>query len=401
MSHDGPDVAEIQAALGAAGLDGWLFYDFRGSDPIARKTLGLDPENVGSRRWFYLIPASGEPRGLVHRIESTALDSLPGKKTVYLSWQSLEEGLRQLLSGASTVAMQYSPGNHIPTLSRVDAGTVELLRSFGLEIVSSGDLVQRFEATLAPEQITGHRRTADRLHEIVREVFERVAVEIPRGLPLTEKDLQDHAMRRFEELGLTTYHPPIVGVNEHAADPHFEVPERGSARLREGDLLLFDLWAKEDRPGAIYADITWCAFIGAEPPPEMVRVFEVVRNARDAAVALCDEAFRKGRPLRGHEVDRATRDVIVAGGHGEHFIHRTGHSIHEETHGNGANMDDLETHDTRELLPQTLFSIEPGIYLPGRFGIRSEINVLHAGDRAEVTGPGAQTELRGLLPAGD
>jgi Xaa-Pro aminopeptidase len=391
------DLEPMRRALAAAGLDGWLFYDFRGLDPIARKVLGLDPARTGTRRWFYWLPARGEPGKLVHAIEPGMLDALPGEKVIYLSWQSLGEGLKKVLGGARRVAMQYSPRNDVPYVSRVDAGTVELVRGLGVEIVSSADLVQSFDATLSPEQLASHRRAAVFLRALIDEIFAKVSADVRAGRPLTEKAIQDFMDARIKEGGLTYDHGAIVAVNDHAANPHFSVPETGSAPIKKGDLLLIDVWAKEAARGSIYADITWTAFVGERVPPEIDAVFKVVREARDAAVASAREAFRAGRAIHGFEVDRVARGVIAAAGHGERFIHRTGHSIHEEGHGNGANIDDLETHDTRLLLPRTLFSIEPGIYLPGHFGIRSEVNVYHTGSDAEVTGPPHQMELRGLL----
>jgi Xaa-Pro aminopeptidase len=389
------DLAAVQAALKDTGLDGWLFYDFRGTDPIARSILDLDPAKVGTRRWFYFVPAAGEPRKLVHAIETRALDAVPGSKSIYLTWQSLDEGVARLLGGARRIAMNYSPNGDVPYVSKVDAGTLERVRSKGVEVVSSADLVQLFEATLSDEQLEGHRRAAARLRGLVDEVFALVGARLRAGRTITERDVVDHVNAALRASHLVIDHDPIVGVNEHAADPHFEVAERreDSAPIRRGDLLLFDVWAKEDTPGAVYADITWCAFVGGEPPAEIVEVFNVVRRARDTAVARADEAFRKGTELRGFELDRAAREVIEGAGYGDYFIHRTGHSIHETTHGNGANLDDLETHDTRKLLPRTLFSVEPGIYLPGRFGIRSEVDVYHTGSGAEITGPPHQTEL--------
>lgn len=392
-----PDLAAIQEALREQQIDGWLFYNFRGNDPIALKVLGLAGRPTGSRRWFYYLPAEGTPRGLVHAIEPGMLDPLPGDRIRYLSWRSLREGLQEFLEGARRVAMQYSPENHIPTVSRVDAGTVELVRSLGAEVVSSADLVQRFEARLDPGQVEGHRRAAGHLRRLIDVVFDHVADAVRERREVTEASLQALALSWLDSRELVTDHGPILAVNAHAADPHFEVPENGSAPVREGDLLLFDVWAKERAPRSVHADITWCGYVGANPPEEMTRVFEIVRSARDSAVDRCREAFTAGRALRGYEVDGAARKVIEAAGHGERFIHRTGHSIHEETHGNGANMDDLESHDTRVLIPWTLFSVEPGIYLPGRFGIRSEVNVLHAGDHAEVTGPPHQERLVPIL----
>ena len=387
----------MRQALSEAGLDGWLLYDFRGLDPIARKVLGLDPAKVGTRRWFYLVRARGEPAKLVHAIETGALDALPGSRSIYLSWRSLEEGLAEMLRGMGRVAMQYSPRNQVPYVSRVDAGTVELVRAAGPEVVSSADLVQRFDATLTPEGIESHRRAAKVLRALVDEVFDRAASDVGAGRQVTEADLMGFLNRRLDEHGLTYDHHPIIGVNEHAADPHFEVPERGSSPVRRGDLLLVDVWAKERGPGAIYADITWTAVVGDQVPDEVARVFGIVRDAREAAVSRARSSFRSGTPVRGFELDRAAREVIERAGFGDRLIHRTGHSIHTEGHGNGANLDDLETHDTRVVIPRSLFSVEPGIYLPGRFGIRSEVNVFHTGSDAEVTGPPHQEEIRALL----
>ena len=390
---DSFDLPAVQTALRESGIDAWLFYDFRGSDPIARNILRLDPARHATRRWFYCVPASGEPSKLRHAIEPRSLDGLPGAETVYLSWQSLADGLRGILRGVKKVAMQYSPGNQVPYVSRVDAGTVEAVREAGVEVVSSADLVQRFDATLRPEQLESHQRAAVFLRGLVDEVFARVGEALRGGEELTEASLRAFAEKRLQEAGFVYDHPAIVGVNEHAADPHFDVPASGSAAIERGDLLLFDVWGKEDRPGSIYGDITWCAFIGGEPSPEMAKVFDVVRRARDAALERADEAFRKGEEIRGFELDRVTRRVIQDAGYGEYFIHRTGHSIHQEIHGNGANLDDLETHDTRLLLEGTLFSVEPGIYLPGRFGVRSEIDVYHSGRGAVVHGTPIQEAL--------
>ena len=392
-----PPIGRIQEALREADLDGWLFYDFRGLDPIARKVLGLDPSHMGSRRWFCFIPARGEPARLVHAIEPAMLDALPGPKTIYLSWKSLEEGLAGILRGAKRVAMQYSPRNAVPYVSRVDGGTVELVRSLGVEVVSSADLVQRFDAALDAEQIAAHRRAAVILRSLVDEVFARAASDVSSGRVLTERGLQEFLADRITGKGLIFDHPAIIGVNAHAADPHFEVPETGSAPIRRGDVLLVDVWAKEPTSRAVYADITWTAVVGDRIPEEVAKVFTIVRDARNAAIRAAGEAIRASRKIHGFELDRACRGVIEANGFGGQFIHRTGHSIQTEVHGNGANLDDLETHDTRAIIPGALFSVEPGIYLPGRFGIRSEVDVLHTGSDAEVTGQPIQEEIRALL----
>ncbi len=386
------DLAAVQAAIRAADLDGWLLYDFRNTDPIARKVLGLEG-HAGSRRWFYFLPAEGEPRKLVHAIETKALDAVPGAATVYLTWQSLDDGITRILGDAQRVAMNYSPQCDVPYVSKVDAGTVEKVRSKGVEVVSSADLMQAFEAVLDEEQLASHHRAAKRVRDLVDEVFALVGKTLRAGKAITERDIVEHANSALNAAGMINDHDPIVGVNEHAADPHFEVASEGSSEIRVGDLLLFDIWAREEAPGSIYADITWCAFVGADPPEDMVKVFNIVRDARKAACDRADEAFRAGEDIRGYELDRAARAVIDAAGYAERFIHRLGHSIHENTHGNGANLDDLETHDTRKMLPGTVFSVEPGIYLPGRFGIRSEVNVYHTGNSAEVTGAPHQEEL--------
>jgi Xaa-Pro aminopeptidase len=388
---------DVQSALGEAGLGGWLFYDFRGLDPIARKILCLDVAHVGTRRWFYFVPAQGEPRKLVHAIEPAMLATLPGSTDVYLSWQSLRRGLEGILPGSARVAMQYSPENQVPYVSRVDGGTLELVRSLGPEVVSSADLVQTFDATLTPSQVESHGRAANLLRRLIDEVFGKVAEAVRAGRKLDERAVLTIVEQRLSAHELVYDHPPIVAVNEHAADPHFEVPDSGSAPVGRGDLLLVDVWAKEAASGSIYADITWTTYIGEIVPDEIVRVFEAVRDARDATIEKARAAFRSGTPIHGFELDRVARGVIEKAGYGDYFIHRTGHSIHEEGHGNGANLDDLETHDTRQMLPGTLFSIEPGIYLPGRFGIRSEVNGYHTGKDLEITGPPHQDEIEALL----
>ena len=386
-----------QAALREAGVDGWLFYDFRGSDPIARKILGFDAARITTRRWFYYVPARGEATALVHAIESGVLDHLPGRRQVYLTWQSLDQCLAELLAKAGQVAMQYSPENCVPYLSRVDAGTLEQVRATGCKVVSSADLVQRFDATLTDGQFASHERAAVVLRALIDEVFSEVVRAVTTAEAMTERRLLEFLEGRLRDAGLVFDHSPIVAVNEHAADPHFEVPPNGSQEIREGDLLLVDVWAREPQSGGIFADITWTAFVGREAPEEMRQVFSIVRDAREAAVTRARQAFQSDETVQGYELDRVARKVIDEAGFGQYFIHRTGHSIHEEGHGNGANLDDLETHDTRTIIPRTLFSVEPGIYLPGRFGIRSEVNVFHSGSDAVVTGPTHQDELRGLL----
>jgi Xaa-Pro dipeptidase len=374
----------IQAALREEGIDAWFFASFRGSDPIAAKVLGLPESAMVTRRWFYVIPADGEPVRLNHRIEPHSLEGLLGRQVFYGRWQEWQELLRGILTGAKKVACQFSPLGIVPALGRLDAGTGDFLRSLGLELVSSGDLVARFEVTCTPDQEAGHYRAMEVLEKTVEMAFERVHRALAGGERLTEYALQQEMVAFMKRGGLTADNPPIVGVDAHAADPHYEPGPEGSDEIRPGQVLLLDLWGKETAPGSVYADITWCAWTGDRVPEEQHKVWEVVRAGRDAGIAKAQEAA--GRTVCGWEVDRAAREVIAKAGFGDFFIHRLGHSIHEEDHGNGANMDDFETHDTRRLLPHTLFSVEPGIYLPGRFGFRSEVNCLVRDGDVVVTG---------------
>ena len=390
------NVDSIQSALTERGLDGWLFYSFRGSDPIATNVLGLH-EGHATRRWFYFIPATGEPTKIVHSIERDALDQLAGRKLVYLPWGQLHEHLKATLEGAKRVAMQYSPMNAIPYISRVDAGTVELVRSFGVEVATSADLVQHFEAVFRPEQLQSHLDAATAMRAIVDTTYAEVARRLRAEQPTTERDIQDFMMSLYAEANLVTDHPPIVAQGPHSALPHYSPPEQGSATLERGQLLLTDLWAKLDAPHSIYFDITWTTFMADTIPDEHRKVFEVVSGGRDAAIEFVTKRVRAAEPVYGWEVDNAARDYITNQGFGEYFIHRTGHNIHEMVHGNGANIDNLETRDERRLVPFTCFSIEPGVYLPGKFGIRSEVDVYLTEDDAIVSGQPIQTELIPLL----
>ena len=388
------DLGTVQRALKTFQLDGWLLYDFRGSNILARRILDLGEQPVGSRRFFYCIPTDGPPRKLVHRIEAGALDHLPGEKTVYLTWQELEAGVQQLVRGLPKLAMEYSPRNANPYISKVDAGTVELVRSCGSEPIPSGDLIQLFEATWDDEQWAMHLEAARHTDSAYARTWEFIAQRIQSATPITERDVQDEIMRHFAEHGMTTYHPPIVGVGPHSGDPHYET---GDTPLRVGDFILVDLWAKLDKPRAVYSDLTRVGFIGHAVPEHFEKIFQIVAAARDAGIACVRDAFAAGRPLQGWQVDQATRDVITAAGYGHAFVHRTGHSIGQETHGNGANMDNLETHETRRILPRTCFSIEPGIYLP-EFGVRSEINVyVDANNQVHVTGGELQRSVVAIL----
>jgi Xaa-Pro aminopeptidase len=384
------DIGAVQTALRSQGVDGWLWYDFQGSNPIAQRLAGLGGGgHMASRRWFYMIPSSGEPRGLVHAIEPHNLDRVPGAKTAYAGRTQLESGLKDLLSGAHTVAMEYSPVGAIPYVSRVDAGTIELVRSMGVEVVSSGDLVQQFEAHWSDAAIASHRSASDILYRVKDRAFQVATSRLADGIPTTEYDIQQLMWQWFAEEGLTSDAPPNVSAQENAGNPHYLPSATANRPIRPDELLLLDLWGKLETPGAVFADITWVGFTGKRVPEEMTRAFTAVRNARDAAVDLLEEAAGAGREVRGYELDRAARGVIEAAGYGKYIIHRTGHSLGETVHGNGAHLDDYETHDERRLLPGTGFTIEPGIYFE-TFGVRTEINVVWSARGPEVTGPRQQ-----------
>lgn len=389
------DLDAVQGALRQFGLDGWLLAEFRGSNMLARRILGLYGP-LTSRRLFYLIPATGTPKKLVHRIEPGVLDHLPGDRTLYLRWQELEAGLARLVAGLDRVAMEYSPRGANPYIAKVDAGTVELIRSFGPEVMPSGDLVQLFEATWDDDQWRMHQEAARVTTSAFDMAWSLVADRTRDGGRIGEAEVQSAIMDYFKGHGLTTYHAPIVGVGPHSGDPHYEPNASNDTPIGRGDFLLIDLWAKLDSPRAVYSDLTRVGFVGEDVPAAYTAVFEIVANARDAAIACVRDAFAAGRPLRGYEVDDAARRVIDAAGHGPAFIHRTGHNIGQETHGSGANLDHLETRDDRLILPRTCFSVEPGIYLP-EFGVRSEVNVYVDDDRqVHVTG-GLQSEVLAIL----
>ena len=377
------DLKAIQAALHERNIDAWLFYDHHHRDPIAYKVLGIPESLMVTRRWFYVIPREGEPVKLVHRIEAGHLDSLPGSKRQYSSWRELWDNLQAMLVRFRTVAMQYSPNNVIPYIGLVDAGTVELVRSFGKEIVSSGDLVARFEAAWTEEQIASHFAARDSIDAIIPEAFKEIGRRTRSG-NVTEYEIQQWFARAFERENIITEDLPIVAVNANSGNPHYEPKAEGSAQIKAGDFVLLDVWGKKNTPGAVYYDITWTGVIGT-PTDRQVEIFNVVTGARDAGVKKVQEAYAGKRRIAGWEVDQATREFITNAGYGEFFVHRTGHSIGEHVHGNGANMDNLETKDEREIIPNTCFSVEPGIYLP-EFGVRSEVNVLIRNGGAEVTG---------------
>ena len=383
------DIPAIQKALSADGLDGWLLYDFHGSNPIATKLAGLAGRHV-TRRWYYFIPASGTPIKLVHAIEASVLDDLPGDRRLYAGRLELESGIRGLLSESRRVAMEFSPNGSIPYVSRVDAGTIDFVRSLGVTVASSGDLVGRFEAVWSADAIGTHQAASERLYRVKDRAFEYVGLRLDKGEPVHEFDVQQAMLAWMTEEGLVTDSPPIVAAQENAGNPHYAPGPTVSRAIQSNEVLVLDLWGKLNTPGAVYADITWAGFSGT-PPADVTDVFRVVTAARDAAVALVKAAVSSGQELRGWQVDRAARDLIIAAGYGERFIHRTGHSLGEEVHGNGVHMDDYETHDDRRLLVGTGFTVEPGIYLQ-TFGIRSEINMVVGAASAEVTGP-LQREL--------
>jgi len=391
------DVVAIQTALRTFGFDGWLLCDFRGSNVLAERVLGLAPGDVGSRRYYCCIPAKGEPRKLVHRIESGALNHVPGSKTVYLRWQELEAGLRGLVAGLKTVAMEYSPQNAIPYVSRVDSGTVELVRSFGVDVVSSGDLIQLFEAAWDDQQERSHFEAAVHTDSAYARAWRFIAERVRRTGSVEELEVQAEILKHFEEHAMETYSPPIVAVGPHSGDPHYETGSGTGTTIRENDFVLIDLWAKLKKNRSVYSDLTRVGFVGQSVPSRYDEIFQIVARARDAAIDMVKGALAAKRPLQGWEVDRAARDVISAAGYGDRFVHRTGHSIGQEVHGNGANMDDLETHEIRRILPRTCFSIEPGIYLP-EFGVRSEVDVyVDKSEKVHVTGGLPQTAVVPIL----
>jgi Xaa-Pro aminopeptidase len=389
---------KIQEQLRIFGFDAWLLFDFRCSNPLARRVLGIADDVFLSRRWFYMIPSHGKPVKICHKIEPGALNGLPGEIIIYLAWQELHEAIEKSLIGRKKIAMEYSPHNAIPYLSRVDAGTVELVRSFGVEVEGSGDLVQVFESCLSPEQWQLHLKASQVTRSAYDVAFGAIASSVRGKKGIRESDVIQLIMSHFEKNGLYTDHSPICGVNEHSADPHYSTRPETDSQIREGDFVLIDLWAKMNAPQGIYSDLTRTGYVGNVVPAKYAKIFDIVAHARDAGIAKVRESFSAGKQLEGWEVDQVVRDVICKSGYGEQFCHRTGHSIGKETHGNGANLDGLETRDNRKILPGSLFSIEPGIYLPGEFGVRSETNIFVGFDgQVHVTGGDLQTEILPIL----
>ncbi len=392
------NLERIQEALRAEMCDGWLFYDFRKSNPIAYQVLELPLDEMYTRRWFYFVPADGAPVALVSAVESHVLHSLPGVHLVFHTWQEMHEHLSSFLPGGGRVAMEYSPMNAIPYIARVDAGTLELVRSFHVNVVSSANLSQRFVAQLSAAQMQNHRDAGRRLIAAKDVLFTQLGSDLQSGVVLDEYQVQQRFVALIEQTGLIVPEPPIVGVNANSGNPHYEPTSLLSSPIRRGDLLLFDFWARFPQDDAIYADYTWVAFAGTrdEIPARQREIFELVRTARDTGIAFIRERIAAGERVEGRQADDVTRAVIARAGYGDYFVHRTGHSITTFEHGNGANLDNFETQDERVLLPNTCCSVEPGIYLP-EFGIRSEVNLLILENDAEVTGVPAQEEIVPLL----
>jgi Xaa-Pro dipeptidase len=388
------DIPEIQKDLRAAKLDGWLFYDFRGRDPIAHRILDLPP-GMRTRRWYYFVPAKGTPRKLVHKIEAKALESLPGDTLYYAGQKELRDNLKKALGKTKKVAMQYSPKNAIPYVSMVDAGTVEQVKSLGPKVVTSADLVQKYEACWSEEQLESHLAAGQAIDRIVKEAFAHAASCIKSKKPLTEYDLQQFILGKFEEAGIINEEGPDVAVNANASDPHYAPSKEKSSPIREGDLLLLDVWGKQKTVGSVYYDISWVGYLGKEVPEKYAKVFRILCEARDRAVELIRSSVKAGKPLQGWQVDKAARSVVEKAGYGKYFFHRTGHNIGTAVHGNGVNMDGLETQDDRHLIPHTCNSVEPGIYMP-EFGMRTEVDVYVDEKEARVTGA-IQTEILPLL----
>ncbi|HEX4163875.1 MAG TPA: M24 family metallopeptidase [Bryobacteraceae bacterium] len=383
-------IERVQQALKRNNLDGWLFFDHHHRDPLAYKILGLPDSAAGTRRWYYFIPASGEPRKLVHQIESGSLDSLPGEKLSYARWSDQQSMLKRILSGARQIAMQYSPNCVIPYVSLVDAGTIELVRGTGVTVSSSADLVQEFEARWTERQFEQHVAAGNKVDEVRREAFRFIGERLGGGNPVNEYEVQQFIRQQFEKAQLFTDHGPIVGVNENASNPHYEPTADRNSPIRERDLVLIDLWAKLREPDAVYYDVTWTGFCGSSAPSEIQNVFTVVRDARKKASEFVVEQVAESHDIAGYQVDDEARGVVESRGFGQFFFHRTGHSIGTEVHGTGANMDNLESHDERRIISHTCFSIEPGVYLP-KFGIRSEVNVYVGEQHAQVTGEEQET----------
>lgn len=390
-------ILKIQEALDQARVDGWLFYSFHGSDPFASRILLFNEKGHSTRRWYYFLPSKGEPVKIVHMVEKGKLDELPGRKLVYLAWKQLHSHLKSAIAGSKKICMQYSPYNAIPYVSCVDGGTIELIRSFGIEVVSSANLIQRFESVLSTEQLESHRYAVETLRKIIDTIFQEIARRMRERVMTTEYDLQQLILKLFQDSSLITESSPIVAVNDNAANPHYEPVASSSRIVKEQDLILVDIWAKKNSPQSTYGDITWMGYLGSDIPSKYADVFEIVKRARDEALSFIKKALAEHRELHGWEVDDIARGIITDAGYGDNFIHRTGHSIGEECHGTGVNIDNLETQDNRLLIPGSCFSIEPGIYIEGDFGIRSEINVYIQGNEVLTFGEPLQDKIVAIM----
>ena len=391
-------ITEIQNELAELDLDAWLLYDFRGINPIAQNVAGLAEAHI-TRRWFCLIPKQGEPRWLVHKIETSNFVDVQGAVSLYAGWEELNDAIRSLLVDVKTVAMEYSPNAEIPYISRVDAGTLEWIRSFGVDLQTSAELAQRVEARLNEAQATGHQLSAKLVLQAKDYAFNWIGSQLRDGKTITEYDVQQEILGQFAAMDLVTDHPPIVAVNEKSSDPHYAPSATDTQEIKKGDFILIDLWAKQKDPDAVFADTTWVAYAGKTVPSQYVEIFDIVKAARDSAIRLIQERWEAEAPIHGYEVDDCVRGYITEKGYGEYFIHRTGHNIGTVIHGNGANLDNLETRDARALIPGVCFSIEPGIYLTA-FGVRTEVDVFLAGpgrDGVKVTTAPVQNQVLSLL----
>jgi Xaa-Pro aminopeptidase len=392
------NLKKIQNILSNMDIDAWLLYDFRFSNELALTMLGITKKSHLTRRFYYLIPKKGMPVKIANAIETFHFDHLPGKLLPYASYDSLIQNLKSSLKGFNKVAMEYSPMNAIPYVSRVDAGTIEQIRSLGVEIVSSADLISMYNALWTKEQFNENKPVANALNDIVYKAFDFIKKKISSSKSLTEYDVQQFIMNEFKRRKLFTDDPPIVGVNENSANPHYTPTAKVNKKIKKGDFVLIDLWAKQNKEDAVWADITWVGFVGDSVPNKYTKIFNIVAEARDTAFELVDSRFKQKKEVRGFEVDAASRKVIEDAGYGKYFIHRTGHSITTDLHGSGAHIDNFETKDERLLLPSTSFSIEPGIYLPGDFGVRSEIDVFISKDgKVMFTGKEKQKEVVAIL----
>ena len=367
---------EIQLMLREMNADGWLLCDFRQSNIFAYRILDIPETEMKSRKFYYFIPAHGEPKKLSHRIEFAALDHLPGEKTLYSTWSELQQGIQSLLRNVKNVAMEYSPNNNIPYVSKVDAGTIEFIRSFGVEVLSSANLVAAFEARWTQAQLEENLRYGKIFRTMVDEIFGHIGERIRSKQSITEFQVQEFIKKRFDAEGMFTDHGPNCSINANSANPHYNPTAEGSEEIKQGDLVLVDFWAKKNHAAGTYVDITWMAFVGNDIPEKYVKGFDVICGARDAAISFVEKAFKEKRSIAGFEIDDVSRSYITERGYGEYFVHRTGHSIGTEVHGNGANIDNYETKDERIILPMTSFSIEPGIYLPGDYGMRTEVDIV-------------------------